>query len=450
MQVRPFSFFETTMLHHYCVLKSHTNNTPVHHIIQGHYIPSMMAYIQKQPNPPIEIPLSGAAIGNGWVDPYYQYAAAAAAYGHGIVDFSLRRALDEKEQRCQAALSRKQYTSSICFELLDEVVDQSFGVSSNFKVSQYDVTKPESKRSSRNFPPGHKDVESYLGGAPVTVGMPRMDIGVDAVLTALNALPSKQAGQVYMECTDPPYNALSHQDGLGVTDDVIQLLNSDTQILFFNGMLDLICNHVGNEVFLEKLNWKSRENWMKAERYSWTAPSQNTAMGVSGYAKEFGPLRFLKVKQAGHMMPMDLPEVGLDMMTIFMYGGSFDSSKQDISRKSEEIPANCPACPECPAGSDEATSISSNDATSRSSTTHAGLPGPDENPFLGFVIAHSWMGAIFAVLVFLTVLVAVRRRQSRSRLSYGNVELKVQYRDEPASYLDEDDFSEPKTEGRMV
>ncbi len=37
----------------------------------GHYIPRISSYILKQKNPKIN--LVGAAIGNGWVDPYDQY-----------------------------------------------------------------------------------------------------------------------------------------------------------------------------------------------------------------------------------------------------------------------------------------------------------------------------------------------------------------------------------------
>ena len=408
----------------------------------GHYIPSMMAYIQKQQNPSIEIKLSGAAIGNGWVDPFYQYAAATAAFGHGIIDYSLQRDLNDQEKECQKELNQKNYVANVCFHLLDAVVDQSFGRNSPFKVSQYDVSKPESKINARNFPPGHKNIESYLGGAPTQSGLPKMTATVEEVLTALHAFPSRQSGQVYKECTDPPYTALSHQDGLGVTKEVIQLLDSDTRLLFFNGMLDLICNHVGNEVLLENLDWKSRTDWISAPRYSWTASSQNPALGVSGYVKEFGPLTFLKLKQAGHMVPMDLPEISLDMMKTFLYGGSFDMSEQVLDRKLADGTTTCQKCPDCSSTLDP-------DGNSNISQP-AGLPGPDENPFFGFIIAHSWMGAILAVVIFLGVLVTMKRRQSRTTGSYADVEMNQHYRDEPASYLDDDHSESPKAEGRMV
>ena len=42
----------------------------------GHYIPSMMNYIldrNKEEENEVKVILSGAAIGNGWMDPYHQY-----------------------------------------------------------------------------------------------------------------------------------------------------------------------------------------------------------------------------------------------------------------------------------------------------------------------------------------------------------------------------------------
>ena len=39
----------------------------------GYYIPTITSYIMKQNN--TDIVIKGLAIGNGWVDPYYQFPA---------------------------------------------------------------------------------------------------------------------------------------------------------------------------------------------------------------------------------------------------------------------------------------------------------------------------------------------------------------------------------------
>ena len=138
----------------------------------GHYIPSMMDFILKKNDdldsktmPLVKIDLRGAAIGNGWVDPYYQYAAAELAYGRGMVDLAQKEALDAKEMECREDLRKGHLSSKTCFDLLDDVVKDSGGVNSQSKVSIYDNRRCwERKGESRDFPPGHKNVERYLGG----------------------------------------------------------------------------------------------------------------------------------------------------------------------------------------------------------------------------------------------------------------------------------------------
>ena len=49
------------------------------------------------------------------------------------------------------------------------------------------------------------------------------------------ALHATKCPLVFKECTDPPYNALKHQDGLGVTREVAFLLENKVKMLFFNG-----------------------------------------------------------------------------------------------------------------------------------------------------------------------------------------------------------------------
>jgi carboxypeptidase D len=245
----------------------------------GHYIPSMMHYILRQQsstnnNLPsssqlFHINLRGAAIGNGWTDPFYQYAAAEAAYGHGMLDRPQVNAFDELERQCQDALNHQNYAVSVCFELLDKVVAQSHGSNAKYKVSTYDARRTEQRGSPREFPPGHKIVETYLGNWPWPSSQPGHLAGWDArtshdlVMEALHAKAAKAAGQQFQECTDPPYDALSSNDGKGVVPDVIAVLehSDNVRLLFFNGMEDLICNHVGNELFLMNMKWSGQSEW---------------------------------------------------------------------------------------------------------------------------------------------------------------------------------------------
>ena len=335
----------------------------------GHYIPSMMNYIHQQnlkltsdgggtgtSSPTaaaanIEIPLAGALIGNGWVDPIYQYSAQDAAYGTGLVGLAQKRNLEVEELECRKKLQQGSYVNNICFSLLDQVVDNSQGVGSNYVVSQYDSRKWEVRNKPRDFPPGHTQVENYLGGHGRSVFDGTQHTFKD-VLDVIHASPSLEAGQSFRECTDPPYNALKHQDGLGVTSDVKDLLNTNSiRMLFFNGIHDLICNHVGNEEAVENIEWEYQTSYQKSERYGWKSISTGE---IGGYMKEFNNLMYLKVLNAGHMVPMDVPDVSLDMLRTFIFNKSFQTYQQNISGEktgsgdSSGAAANCPACPVCP------------------------------------------------------------------------------------------------------
>mmetsp|Transcript_6476 Transcript_6476/g.9922 ORF Transcript_6476/g.9922 Transcript_6476/m.9922 type:complete len:621 (-) Transcript_6476:37-1899(-) len=370
----------------------------------GHYIPSMMAYIERQNQDAtgtagnLRIPLAGAAIGNGNVDPYHQYAGATAAYGHGLIDRAQQAALDQKEIKCQQQLDKGVYVSSVCFDLIDDIVAQSHGASGTTKVSQYDVRQEEPKNAPRIFPPGHKVIETYLGGHALPIGDATggtMQSDYLTVLKAIHAYSSHEAGQRYQECTDPPYDALAHQDGLGVTKELTLLLNNNIRFLFFNGIYDLVCNHVGNEIMIENLiHWKNRDAWIEAPRSAWLS---STTKKVAGYMKKHANLSFLKVLDSGHMVPLDQPEVAFEMIQKWMYelksSSPFASSAQDLKRA---IPPSCEAT--CSPGG----------ACQRSASSRTSNGGAFE-----FAIAHSWMAGLLTMGVFLIYCILIRKQQQQ-------------------------------------
>lgn len=303
----------------------------------GHYIPSMMDFILQRNSdtnpktaPGIYIHLGGCAIGNGWTDPVYQYSAADIGYSLGAIDFAQKQAMDNLEVECQNNLRKKNYAANVCWSLLEKVIAQT-GTSTT-KMSVYDNRIREPKHQARIFPPGHKDVERFLGGWTGDGYPNSMEINYLDVLNALHALESVDAGQRYKECTDPPYTALSHQDGKGVVNEVVNVLNhpDKVRVLFFNGMNDMICNHVGNERFLDNLPWKYAVEWVTAKRYTWTAIGSNPEDGPSGYAKEHENLTFLKILNSGHMVPLDQPRVAFEMIRSFLYDVSFTQQPQSL------------------------------------------------------------------------------------------------------------------------
>ena len=344
----------------------------------GHSIPSIMNYIQQQnvkEDVSIYIRLSGAAIGNGWMDPLHQFPVHEPAYYMGMIGRSQMYALAEIDRSCQEQIRRGIYDADICYQALDEIRFNSQGQGSESMLSPYDTRRWEYIDSDRQFPPGHQLVESYLGGFATPSNFPELTYNTyRAVLTAIHALPTVHFGKRYKECADPPFHALAHQDGLGVTQLVSNLLNADIPLLFYNGIHDLVCHHVGNEIFLEQLDWKYQSEYNAANRFGWTSSSTGRFVG---YMKHYRNLMFLKVLDAGHVVPLDLPRESLEMMQTFIFDNksfqtyqqaipqrtnqssscpsscsSWGQGQQEQERKQQPSPKQsnaCPLCPTCPA-----------------------------------------------------------------------------------------------------
>jgi len=211
-------------------------------------------------------------------------------------------------------------------------------------------------------------------------------------------------------------------DGLGVTGDVVELLNDGVPMLFFNGINDLICNHIGNEIAVENFQWKHQGEYQTTTRYGWKAPSTGK---LAGYMKEYKNLMYLKVLDSGHMVPMDVPEVGADMMRTFIHGMSFNDYEQELASaekggdKCPVCPAarGCDPCPECdmfPPNRDGSTSTMENTSTMEKRMDFFTVPPLKTPALVGIVILGLLLLSCICWLIC-----PCRRRKKRARSEYG-------------------------------
>lgn len=274
----------------------------------GHYIPSVVAFISQKNNeqPQVRIKVKGILIGNGWIDPINQYDVSDFAHSIGLISAQQKNSLKKMEQSCVSNLKAGRLKTKVCFDLLDDVVESS-GMAQATRVSMYDSR--DFTKLPNPFPPNHEFVEQYMN---------RKDVKI--------ALNLGNPPQVFRECQDSPYNALSHQDGKSIMKEISQLLNSGMRILFYSGQYDLICNHLGNEKALDELDWRGRDQWLSVRPQLYTVKARTT-----GYMKSYQNLLFLLVLDAGHMVPLNQPEVALDMLKRFITGQSFGPETSKIS-----------------------------------------------------------------------------------------------------------------------
>nr|XP_057911054.1 lysosomal protective protein isoform X1 [Doryrhamphus excisus] len=84
------------------------------------------------------------------------------------------------------------------------------------------------------------------------------------------------------------------------------------RVLVYNGDVDMACNFMGDEWFVESLNQQ-----VEVSRRPWLYKDQDGRQ-VGGFVKEFDHIAFLTVKGSGHMVPTDKPLAAFTVFSRFI------------------------------------------------------------------------------------------------------------------------------------
>jgi carboxypeptidase D len=285
----------------------------------GHYIPNMISHIlekNNEKNNKLIIDVKAAALGNPWIDPATQYDASEFAHGMGLISKGQMYNLKEMHKRCQTLLKSGRLSQKLCFELLDVIID-STAAPGGGRLLMYDARK--FSHHSQSFPPGHEAVERYLSRSDVK-----------------GALHVQDFKNNFLECTDPPYNALAHQDGLSAVPSLIKVLDAGIRVLVYSGQYDLICNHVSSENVLNDMAWKGQAGFQTANSGVWIIDN-----APAGYIREFQNLQSLLCLNSGHMFPMDQPKAALDMFTKWINNKPFSVGTTKLMSSDKVPDENC-------------------------------------------------------------------------------------------------------------
>ncbi|XP_067361223.1 lysosomal protective protein [Channa argus] len=84
------------------------------------------------------------------------------------------------------------------------------------------------------------------------------------------------------------------------------------RVLVYNGDVDMACNFLGDEWFVESLHQQ-----VEVQRRTWLYESGD-GQQVGGFVKDFDNITFLTIKGSGHMVPTDKPIAAFAMFTRFI------------------------------------------------------------------------------------------------------------------------------------
>ncbi|CAI0452817.1 unnamed protein product [Linum tenue] len=119
----------------------------------------------------------------------------------------------------------------------------------------------------------------------------------------------------FVSCSSVVHNAMMGDWMVDYETGIPTLLENGIKVLIYAGEYDLICNWMGNSNWVNAMKWSGQQKFQGASTVPFMAGNTK-----SGELKSYGPLAFLKVYNAGHMVPMDQPKAALQMLQGWMQG----------------------------------------------------------------------------------------------------------------------------------
>lgn len=277
----------------------------------GHFAPAT-AYRIVQGNDREEglhIRLTGLAVGNGFTNPYVQYASypelawdwCTEKLGRPCVSKLGEKMMLGLLPKCQAAIAScdsgddaKAIASCIAARFVCNMVLEVYGSTG---LNVYDIRKRCVGPMCYNF----DAIDAFMNR--------------DDVQKALGANP-----QVWKSC-NMGVNLMFAVDWFkNFNYTVPALLQKGVRVLIYAGDMDFICNWIGNKKWVTELEWAGKQAFNKAADVPFFVSNDIPSGLVRSVADPASHvnLTFVQVYNAGHMVPMDQPASALFMINKFM------------------------------------------------------------------------------------------------------------------------------------
>jgi cathepsin A (carboxypeptidase C) len=276
----------------------------------GHYVPAITHRIYMGNQSPcdkcIHINLAGLAIGNGLTRPeeqYKWYPEMVWNNSHGIkvVDEEVYDAMKEAVPKCVALIQQ-------CNKG-DSTID-SFACQTAFVVCNVALTSPYQATGLNPY-----DIRKKCEVPPLCYDFSNVAdfLNLESTKKALNV--DEGHSHDWNAC-NYGINMKFHVDWMkDFSPYVSDLLDAGIPALIYAGDVDFICNYLGNQAWTLGLDWSHSADFQAAGTHEWN--------GGAGVARTSNGFTFLQVRDGGHMVPTDQPEVSLIMLKTFLAGGEF-------------------------------------------------------------------------------------------------------------------------------
>ncbi|GAA0139749.1 serine protease [Lithospermum erythrorhizon] len=263
----------------------------------GHYIPAFASRVNQgnKNKEGIHINLKGIAIGNGLTNPEIQYTAYRDyALDMKLIDISDYNSMNNTVSECQQAIKLcGTNDASSCAEAYltcNPVFSNILRITGG--INYYDIRKKCQGDLCYDF----SNMEKFLKQKSV-----RDALGVGDI--------------EFVSCSTLVYEAMISDWMKNLEVGIPALLEDGINLLVYAGEYDFICNWLGNSRWVHAMQWSGKKDFGTASMIPLTVDGVE-----AGQQKSHGPLTFLKVHNAGHMVPMDQPKTSLEMIKRWTQG----------------------------------------------------------------------------------------------------------------------------------
>ncbi|KAK6945814.1 Peptidase S10, serine carboxypeptidase [Dillenia turbinata] len=243
----------------------------------------------------VHINLKGFAIGNGLTDPEIQYKAYTDyALDMGIISKTDYDRINKVLLACELAIKLcgiDRLVSCIAPCLVCNTIFSRIMLvvgDSNY----YDIRK----KCEGNLCYDFSNMEQFLNKKSV-----REALGVGEL--------------EFVSCNPTVYQAMLMDWMRNLEEGIPTLLKDGVKLLVYAGEYDLICNWVGNSRWVHAMDWAAKQSFVGSAKVPFLVNGAET-----GVLETYGPLSFLKVHDAGHMVPMDQLKAALEILQRWTMG----------------------------------------------------------------------------------------------------------------------------------
>jgi cathepsin A (carboxypeptidase C) len=281
----------------------------------GHYVPALGYRIlqgnQRGDGPHIN--LKGIAVGNGLTDPYTQCPFYAEMAYSGCAEKTGKPCITE------AAYEEMLSLLPTCMEHIQQCNNESLGYdASNAECLLANAACEEYQNYYYSTGLNSYDVRKPCDG-PLCYSMNNTlaFFNNSVVRSALGVSDSAK----WSTCSEEVGELFMYDEVKNFNYTFPPMLEAGIRVMIYAGDCDFICNWMGNKAWVTALNWPGKAAFNAAPDVEFSVAGR-----AAGEERTYGNFSFVRIYDAGHMVPMDQPEVSLYMVSQFLHNQRLSSA----------------------------------------------------------------------------------------------------------------------------